>query len=624
MTTYYVSPTGSNSNNGTSLATPVLTITKGLSLTISNHSDIVYVMTGTYVETLTINQSGITLSAYPGNTPIIDGQTTLPRWDWEALIYVAGNYNNISGLEVKNSNINGVRSGGWGMVVAGHHNTLGKMNVHHTWDSGVKIQGDYNIIEDSLIWQSVINNSHSDGSVMGGWGAGLSAARNNNASALIPGITSYPILRRNKVFNNWGEGVICFEADHCTMEDNIVYDNWTTNLYLSDATNSLVQRNIVYVSSQPAIPTRNNSRPGLTLTDEVAAVPRSANNTIVNNLVYNAAFESFTWTGVANSGLNNVLIANNTIVDGNLYVGAGGGNNIVNVNSQIRNNIITGTGSTVPSNRGITFSNNNWGATPALAVSASDVIGAPKIARTGATGSGELAAAYFKVSGSSPVIRRGTPLTAVVTDFFLTPRPSVPTIGGHEYISLGAVGISGGSVATALGVITAGAVYPNKNIGLSGRSINSAQGAIASQTAYVDKLARLVGEVMRPGLGLIHAVIAYIGEPTTSIGLLGATLATYKGGLTPEIVEEHHGLSEHDASINISAGFLSPRVSYNNQEIGLEGVSLNIVPGVAGANTMYSQSKSTEWIPVPQSAKKITVQQGTKKITVQHTGNPVH
>jgi parallel beta-helix repeat protein len=429
-TTYYVSPSGVDSNSGTSLSAPVKTIKKALSKAYTS-GDIVYVTTGTYAETVYIGQSGITLSAYGDNKPVIDGGSTLPNKDWGSMILVGGNYNTVSGFEAKNSNINGTYNGGWGLAITGHHNKASKMNVHHTWEHGVMVQGDYNIVEDSAIWQAARKNSANPGSVI--WATGISAARNSSASALIPGITSYAIFRRNKVFNNWGEGLSCFEADHCTMEDNIVYDNWTVNLYLSDSTNSLVQRNIIYISSAPAIPTRNSLHTGISLADEVATVPRSANNTIINNFIYNAVFRAFAWTGVANSGLNNVLIANNTIVDGSLFTAVGGSPAVVNTNSQIRDNIILGKNSYVPSNSGITFSNNNWAMTPSLAAAVTDIAGDPQIARTGTTTPGTLTSAYFKLLGSSPVIDTATSLNTVVKDFFQAARGPDPDIGGHEF-----------------------------------------------------------------------------------------------------------------------------------------------------------------------------------------------
>jgi len=408
------------------------------------------------------------------------------------------------------------------------------------------------------------------------------------------------------------------------MEDNIVYDNWTQNLYISDTTNCLVQRNIVYVSSQPAIPTRNNSHPGLTLADEVASVPPSANNTIINNFIYNTGIQAFSWTLVANSGLKNVLIAYNTIVDGDLITGTGGGYNIVNTTSQIRNNIITGTGSAVPSNSGITFSNNNWGATPALAVSASDVIGNPKIARTGGTSPGVLAGAYFKVLATSPVIHAGAPLGAVTTDFFLTTRPATPTIGGHEYTSLGVAGLTGARVSASLGTITTRVVYPSKSVGLSGRSIASATGGIVALIVHPDKSSILLGIAATPRLGVLYPVITYAGVSTTTIGIMGVTLSVYTGGVHPNTTEEHHGLGGQDTPINMSTGSLTPVISFSSHEIGLLGIQLTPVNGFLQGSTTYAQSRATEWVQVCQPSRKVMVQRGVKKITVQHTGKPVH
>ncbi len=441
--TYYVSPTGLDTNNGTTA--PVKTIKKALSKAKLS-GDIVSVVPGIYVETLTIGQSGITLRAYDPikdtlkltsdpqyKQPIIDGKTTLPKVDWGDLIYVTGNNNKISGFEVKNSNINGVYQGGYGVELEGHHNTVSKMNVHHTWEAAVMVTGDYNTVEDSSIWQA--SRAYINTTANSGWGTGISAAQNRSTAAIKKGICSYPVLRRNTVYNNYGEGMSCYEADHCTMEDNIIYDNWTVAMYLSDATNSLVQRNMIYFSSKPAIATRDNLNPGgIWLADEVSTVPRSANNTVINNFIYNTDFDAFSWTEVPRSGLNNVLIANNTIVDGSLFTGSGGGDAIVNVNSQIRNNIILGSGSVVPGKTGISFSNNNWKVRPAAAASTTDVTGDPKITRTGTTPvtPGSLTSAYFKLLSTSPVINMGVRLTPVTEDFFKTPRTTIPDIGGHE------------------------------------------------------------------------------------------------------------------------------------------------------------------------------------------------
>lgn len=428
--TYYVSPTGADTNNGTSLSTPLKTIRGGLNKARTS-GDIVYVLTGTYSETLSITQSGITLSAYPNNTPVLDGGTNLPNTNWGALIRIIGNNNTISGFEVRNCNINGTYVGGYGVQVSGHHNTVSKMNVHHIWEVGILINGDYNIVEDSKIWQSARRNLNGAG---GGWSTGISSARNDNKAALIPGISSYATIRRNTVYNNWGEGLSCYEADHCTLEDNVVYDNWAQNIYISDSTNSLVQRNLAYISSAPAISFKHTA--GITLADELSNKPRSKGTTVINNFLFNADLYAFSWTLVANSGLQDVVIANNTIVGRNLLVGSNQSPTKLHFNTQIRNNIVTGHNSYVQTTNGITFSNNNWAVTPSLGRSSTDTAGDPLLSLQGPTTPGALSPNYFKLNSSSPVINKAQALSLVNVDYFKTARGTAPDIGAHEFVGV--------------------------------------------------------------------------------------------------------------------------------------------------------------------------------------------
>ena len=214
--TYYVSSSGLDTNNGTATSTPLKTISAALNKAVS--SDTVYVMTGTYVEMIQLTKDGITLSAAPNNTPVIDGQTTLPNVSNGALIMVTGNNNTISGFEVKNSNIKGTVSGGHGVQLIGHHNKLSQMNIHDSWQYGVFANGDYSTVENSVIWQnSKVNSSGTASS----WAAGIGSGQNKSAVALKSGVTSYTVLRGNKVFNNWGDGITCFEVDRCTAENNM-------------------------------------------------------------------------------------------------------------------------------------------------------------------------------------------------------------------------------------------------------------------------------------------------------------------------------------------------------------------------------------------------------------------
>lgn len=100
-TKYYVSPKGNNSNNGTSIDKPFQKINAALSRAVGG--DIIYLRDGTYNEDITLTRSGslgnyITIRNYPGETPILDRQSTgIIGIDLGKTSYI-----NINGLEICN------------------------------------------------------------------------------------------------------------------------------------------------------------------------------------------------------------------------------------------------------------------------------------------------------------------------------------------------------------------------------------------------------------------------------------------------------------------------------------------------------------------------------------------
>jgi len=417
-TSYYVATNGSNSNAGT-LASPWKTLSYSVGRLIAG--DILFVMGGTYVESVNITNSGtatapITISAFTGESPVIDGQNIYPTSNWGALVNLAGSYIYFSGFEVKNSSNLNAR----GIILNGDHGKVSLCNVHHTYQNGILISGDYGIVEDSKVWQSCLNNSTATATI---WASGLSAARDP-----INGITDNAIIRRNVVYNNWGEGLSTYEANGTIIEDNIVYDNWAQILYISDASNVICRRNLFYNSSSY---TSGRYIPvSASLADEVSTLPRSTNNQIINNLFLNTPFKAFYWTIVPGSGLTNALIANNTFVNSPIFTGT------INSGNNIKNNIFT-TSSTINSTSGITWSNNLWQSTqPTNAIGTNDVLGDPLLMLTGSTNPGELTGSYFKFYPSSPAINKALVVTEVTDDFFKNVRSSSPDIGGFESSNL--------------------------------------------------------------------------------------------------------------------------------------------------------------------------------------------
>jgi hypothetical protein len=267
----------------------------------------------------------------------------------------------------------------------------------------------------------------------GGWPSCVSASRPYNSGLIILNST----IQRVTVYDCWGEGISTWNSNGTIIQDNTTYNNFSENLYVNNAVNALVQRNIVYNAPDSYL---GNYTPtaGFALADEqnntlpLVASNLGAKNTVINNFIYNSDVSLYSWTQVSGTGLNNALFANNTIVASSFSTGSiSSSPSVVNTNSFIRNNIVTGTVS-VPSATGLAFSHNLWTTSPANAAGAGDVIGDPLLAKTGSTGPGQLSASYFKLLVASPAIGKGMSLTQVLKDFFGTTRKITPDIGGDE------------------------------------------------------------------------------------------------------------------------------------------------------------------------------------------------
>jgi parallel beta-helix repeat protein len=449
--TYYVATSGNNNNSGT-LAAPWRTLSHSVSKL--QPGDTLFALGGTYAETVWIGNSGtasnpIIITAYGNQKPVIDG-ATLSVGNWASLISLGGNYIFFSGFEIRNINADGHGGnggsveiqGGDGVNVTGTSDTVSNLTVHNTWAQGIIASGDYDTIQNSTVYYVAMSNCRLSGQTncspsARSWSSCVTIGSPFNSGK----ITKYGTIAGNTVFNCWGEGISTWLSNGTTIQDNIVYDNWAENLYVDNAVNALVQRNIIYNTSNNYV----QAHSGFALADEVANTNSDLNqlsskNTVINNLILNAQFSAYGWTIVPGSGLNNVLIANNTIVStaaypGNVIFATGGNNtvgNVVNQNSTIFNNIVSGTVS-APSASGLTFSNNAWTTSPPAATrGVGDIIGNPQLAEAGSTAAGQLTAGYFQLLATSPAFGKGRVLSQVAIDFNNAIRPTPPAMGALD------------------------------------------------------------------------------------------------------------------------------------------------------------------------------------------------
>jgi parallel beta-helix repeat protein len=327
------------------------------------------------------------------------------------MLKLSGNYIQMSGFEVRYTN--------WmAVVITGANNVVSGFNVHHNKENGILITGNSDIVENSSVWMNCLSNENGI-QTRQGWASGLSAARYPNNA----------IIRNNKVYQNWGEGLSTYEANGTIIEGNIVYDNYATNVYISDATNVLVQRNIIYATAGSSV--NKGARSGIMMGDERYA-PASSNIRILNNIVFGTYRNFHWWQGTKGGGMNNVLIANNTFVNSrsttNFQISNG-----THLNVRVMNNIISQDDSlsiALIYGSGITLSNNLWSKTPGTAaLGSSSLVGDPRFSKAGSQTSYD----WYKLLSGSPATDKGRALTEVTEDCTRYRRAGTLDIGAYEY-----------------------------------------------------------------------------------------------------------------------------------------------------------------------------------------------
>jgi len=423
---YYVSPSGNDSNPGT-ISQPWKTLNKAARSVVPGN--IVYIRAGTYYEYVTISRSGtssqpIQFLAFPGEIPVLDGKNTLPNSE-DGLLTLDGDWIIVEGLEVKNSIY-------YGIALYGKHNTLTDVYVHHSSRNGVYMNGDYGVLEDSRIWRNSLRNEY--GANPGG-SSGVATARDES-----DGTTEYVTIRKNHVWENWGQGINVHHSKYTVVEDNVVADSYTTNLYIHDTIDVICQRNLVYMNVDNTYMGDLGPKVGLMMGQEYGSSLQInvKNIQVINNLFYGNHRNLFWYTGdIPGAGMTNVLFANNTFVNGSGDSSGGNANIILDegVNSNVRfmNNIVQQDNSlpliSIEDFSGISHSYNLWSKNPGFSLGTGEIITDPKLAKSGTP----FEAGWYELSGTSPARNNAIPLVEVTLDYRSRTRGTDPDIGAMEY-----------------------------------------------------------------------------------------------------------------------------------------------------------------------------------------------
>jgi hypothetical protein len=220
----YVATTGSNAggNTGTNIDAPLATISQAI--TLSQPGDTIWVRGGTYNLASRIqinNKSGAAgspylLSAYPGETPILDFRT-------QALgqrgIELNSDYWHLKGLTVQYSGDNGV-------FISGSNNTLEQLTTRQNNDSGVQISASGGRTPSNNLVLNVDSYANYDFQ---------SDNRGENADGFavkFRGLGPGNILRGVRAWNNSDDGFDFWQAENgVTIENSWAFHNGRSTLF---------------------------------------------------------------------------------------------------------------------------------------------------------------------------------------------------------------------------------------------------------------------------------------------------------------------------------------------------------------------------------------------------------
>jgi len=411
---------------------------------------VICVRGGVYNERLLVKpaQSGMTLMAYPGENPIIDGKYVLPvvttRNKFPALLQITGTDIVIDGLELRNSNKRG-------LTVNGQNITLRNNVVRDSRSVGVNINGGNKnparniLVENNVVYNNLVEN----------------ASGSYGGSALTFIQVEDSIARGNLVYHNYGEGLVAGRwTKGMLFEGNVSYDNRGANLYLVNSTNPVVRNNFIFCTDDQISwrGTGNSYRPGpgLQIRDEnfegqSVKPPAGSGHVIINNIVVGCGTNFGVSTQMTGGGLNNALVANNSFINARGLTGVGANNIELEGrasyrNSRFVNNLIVqdvpGTMLRVQTAQGTpnfsTFqvSNNLYTQAPSsswFSNEAGRVIANANLVNAVLPSLAAIPGpSNYALTNGSPAIDRGTAVSQVTHDYFLDARAGTPDIGADE------------------------------------------------------------------------------------------------------------------------------------------------------------------------------------------------
>lgn len=459
--------------------TVIVTPNQSIQTAVTNASngDVVCVRAGTYNQAVMLrpSDSGITLQAYPGERPVLNGQGTIPDGKYEGLIHVNASNVTVEGFDVFNSAGRGIVVAQLGSETQSQQNVVIRDNyVHGATDQGININGNANnhprniLIENNVVYDNLEKNA---------------GGADNGGSSIVFLETENSVARGNMIYHNLGEGLVADRwTSGLTFEDNVIYDNKHAGIYLSTTQSPLVRRNFVFCTDDRTYwrgANAKNPAPGIVVRDEdyegqTVKPPASNGQVIVNNFVVGCGNNFIVSSQMDGGGLNGAVVANNSFINARGDAGSGAMNVLFEGdanfrNSRFVNNLIMQTDPSGqiariilslgdPDMSTFNISNNLYSYAPPnnwVNNEAGRVLSDPKLANPlmPTKNGGVPSVASYGLQSNSPAINAGTAVSQVTEDYFKQARSGALDIGADEQGGGGNSGPTTGNIIIALATL---------------------------------------------------------------------------------------------------------------------------------------------------------------------------
>ncbi len=415
---YFVSPSGSDQNGGTSLADALATVGAATRLPLVG-GDCVTIADGTYHETVSITTSGSadTCTGYVVFRAASQGGAKIVSTDQYQGVMVAASYVMIDGLDMQDTSTGSAFVAGTndvvnGHVVVQHHVAVVRSVAHESGGAGLSaIHADYIRFEGNTVFENSATSPYGDS------GIDLWEAQAFDAA---PGF--HIVIRNNVSYQNgeWklanptdGEGIILDSFDYA----DATYG--TTPYHQS----SLVENNVIW----------GNGGRGI----EVGGVGPTSYVTIRNNTVFDDNRQQLPWPGaeIQSVGNQNEIYDNIAIVGPDDLDGPGGDGltTVFQDSCGTQGGVVVAPGATWAGNLAFSMRSGNrlTNTNCANPISpAANLLGTdPALA---APSMSALTAQAFAITASSPAAHAGSAQSYAPFDFAYRKRPDPPSIGAFE------------------------------------------------------------------------------------------------------------------------------------------------------------------------------------------------